>query len=125
MLPCHAVRHIDNVLIKNIHFISALVFFLTLAYISLFLFTKSSHPPSDRPVPKKNRNRIYRICGYVMLGCIALIALYFFWLEEWYPGLSAYDPVFWLESVALWAFGFSWLTKGLLFTAAPTGGSRQ
>ena len=113
--PCNDVRPIENVLVKSIHFISALIFFLTLSYISLFLFTRSSRSPSHQPRPKKARNRIYRICGYIMLGCLGLLALYFFWLEEIYPQLEAYNPVFWLESAALWAFGFSWLTKGKFF----------
>ena len=26
--------------------------------------------------------------------------------------LSDIEPVFWLESLALWAFGISWLVKG-------------
>lgn len=26
--------------------------------------------------------------------------------------ISKLDPVFWLESVAVWAFGWSWLIKG-------------
>lgn len=30
------------------------------------------------------------------------------------PGLKKYDPVFWLESVSLFAFGISWLVKGQL-----------
>ncbi|MBC2839707.1 DUF998 domain-containing protein [Robiginitalea sp. SC105] len=118
--PCNDVRPIENGLVNNIHFISALVFFLTLSYISLFLFTQSNRSPSHWARPKKNRNRIYRICGMVMLGCIGLLALYFFWLEEHYPELGAYDPVFWLESLALWAFGLSWLTKGRLFFREST-----
>ena len=26
--------------------------------------------------------------------------------------LKAYDPIYWLESIAIVAFGISWLTKG-------------
>ncbi len=61
---------------------------------------------------KQNRNRVYRICGFTMLGCILLIALYLLFLEDSFPNLTKFDVVFWLESVSLWAFGISWLTKG-------------
>ena len=36
------------------------------------------------------------------------------YLREKYPELQHLDPVFWLESIALWAFGISWITKGEL-----------
>jgi hypothetical protein len=115
VIPCNMVRELDNGLINTIHFSSALLFFLTLAYISLFLFTKSDTAISQLSAPKKSRNRIYRVSGYLMLGCLVVLALYFGWLRYEFPGLKPYDPVFWLESIALWAFGFSWLTKGEVF----------
>ena len=52
------------------------------------------------------------VCGYTIIGSILLIALYFFFFEKKFPALMNYDPVFWLETIALWAFGISWLTKG-------------
>lgn len=113
--PCNQVRPIENPLINGIHFTSALLFFLTLAYISLKLFTQTDQPPEELGKRKKNRNRIYKICGWVMLGCLALLALYFAWLRHTFPNLTAYDPVFFLESIALWAFGISWLVKGEIF----------
>lgn len=112
--PCNMVRPIENPLVNTIHFTSALLFFLVLAYISLVLFTKTDHPEAMGQ-RKKNRNRVYRVCGGVMLGCLALLALYFAWLRHAWPGLAPYDPVFWLESIALWAFGISWLIKGEIF----------
>jgi hypothetical protein len=99
----------NNSVLSSIHFISAGLLFLVLSYFSIVLFTKGSKNPTAR---KLKRNRLYRICGYAMLGCIALIALYFMLLEKRYPALQNLDPVFWLESIALWAFGISWLTKG-------------
>ncbi|MDG1572183.1 hypothetical protein OZ410_07630 [Robiginitalea sp. M366] len=112
--PCNVVRPIENPLVNAIHFSSALLFFLVLAYISLFLFTKTDHPQAMGQ-RKKHRNRVYKTCGWVMLACLALLALYFAWLRHRFPGLAAYDPVFWLESLALWAFGISWLIKGEIF----------
>ncbi|MEX0290375.1 MAG: hypothetical protein AB3N14_14815 [Flavobacteriaceae bacterium] len=114
-LPCIEVRQIDNPLVKIIHFSSATLFFLTLAYMSIFLFTKSDKEKTQWEQPKKTRNNLYRISGYVIVGCLVLLALYFFVLEEKWPELKRYDLVFWLETIALLAFGISWLTKGETF----------
>jgi hypothetical protein len=90
-----------------VHFASASALFLVLAYFSLFLFTKSAGNPTAK---KLVRNRVYKLCGVIMLVCIALIGLYYWRLTDT-PVASA-KPVFWLESLALWAFGFSWAVKG-------------
>ena len=112
-LTCNIPAVITNPFISNLHFIFATLFFLVLTYFSLFLFTKTKNIRTQTK-QKKTRNSIYKICGYVMLACIALIALYFFYLEKRYPNLAKFDPVFWLETVALWAFAVSWLIKGKL-----------
>lgn len=92
---------------KIVHFISAAGLFLVFSFFSLVLFTKGR----DLQTPqKKKRNRIYRTCGAVILVCIALIPLYNWLLVE--TAISALQPVFWLESFALVAFGFSWIVKG-------------
>jgi hypothetical protein len=97
-----------------IHLTSAAAFFLVLAYFSLVLFTKTAHG-GHMTTAKKNRNRIYKICGVVMLACLALIALYMLFLHKKFPDLASWKPVFWLESFALLAFGISWLTKAEVF----------
>ncbi|MBO6576877.1 MAG: hypothetical protein JJ896_16095 [Rhodothermales bacterium] len=95
--------------IRNVHFASAALLFLVLAYFSLYLFTKSRvGTPMTRE--KRLRNRVYRICGVLMLLCIALIAVYKWGFED--TALAHWKPVFWLESIALWAFGWSWFVKG-------------
>ena len=92
----------------RIHFISAALFFLLLSYIAYFLFTKSDKDEASRTQEKRIKNSIYRICALTMVGCIILLALYFFLFEEQWPATTA----FWLETIALWAFGISWLVKG-------------
>ena len=92
---------------KIVHFVSATGLFIVLSIFSLVLFTKSAPTPTPQKVI---RNRIYRTCGYLMLACIVLIGLYHaFWKHT---ALATWKPVFWLESVALWAFGISWFVKG-------------
>jgi hypothetical protein len=92
---------------RVLHFACATALFLTLAYFSLSLFTKSGGSPTPE---KRARNVIYRVCGVVMLVCIAVIGAYSLGLRG--AGFENLHPVFWLESLALWAFGVSWFVKG-------------
>lgn len=94
---------------RVVHFGSALALFVVLAYFSLCLFTLTA---KDRtPTPEKRiRNRVYVGCGVAMLVCTALIGLYYWRLQD--TAIAALNPVFWLESLALWAFGISWFVKG-------------
>ena len=108
----------DNEMIRIVHSVSAAGLFLTLSYFSLFLFTKTA--PGGTPTPeKRDRNKIYVVCGVIMLACIALIVVYHVLLEN--TGISRIKPVFWLETFALWAFGFSWITKGEWLRKDPDG----
>lgn len=90
------------------HYISAALFFTTLSYISFCLFTKSKGPKTKR---KKIRNKIYRTCAVVMLLSIIAILLIKI-IPSLGKSLAEYKPVFWLEWIALAAFGVSWLVKG-------------
>lgn len=98
--------------IGNMHLTFAALFFIVLIYFSLFLFTQSAHEKNNRPKQKRKRDTIYHICGYIMIVCILLIAIYILFLKNSFPMLKQFDPIFWLESIALFAFGVSWLTKG-------------
>lgn len=115
-----------------VHRTCAALLFLTLAYFSLFLFTRTSpektrkpHNPLDylsllvvtRTIPgrplgprKKRRNVIYRFCGYAIVVCILLMGIVA--LPAVNGAVKQLQPVFWLESIAIVAFGFSWLIKG-------------
>ena len=97
---------IGNSCIGKLHLISATLLFVTLAFFSLVLFTKDAK--------RKKSILIYKICGGVMLLCIFLIGLYFLFLKKEFPELEYYKPVLWLESIALFSFGISWLRKGEL-----------
>jgi hypothetical protein len=92
---------------RTVHFTSATGLLLVLAYFSLKIFTKSSEHPTPQ---KRIRNRVYTVCGVLILLCVLLIGLYrSFWVDS---ELALLHPVFWLETVALWSFGFSWFVKG-------------
>jgi hypothetical protein len=95
-------------LIGKIHFACAALFFLTLAVFSLFLFTKTHK--HIKPTPQKlTRNKIYITCGIIMIACLIAIVIYLNFVQDDYTGFYF---VFWAETVALIAFGVSWLTKG-------------
>lgn len=100
----------NNSIYGIIHLVFAAAFFLTLTYISYFLFTKSGDDNPDQQ--KLNRNRVFRGSAAVMLICLIAIAIYMLALRGDYPYLDSLKPVFWLESIALIAFGASWITKG-------------
>lgn len=98
--------------IGRVHLGFAAAFFLTLAFFSLFLFRKTN--PLLPPTPRKLlRNKVYAICGAVIVLCLILIVV----CEMLPPDspLRQAGPVFWLEAVADVAFGVSWLTKGNAF----------
>ena len=83
-----------------LHYISAVGFFLLLAYNSLFLFTKSS---GELTAEKKKRNLIFKICGIGMVASfILLLPLKL---------LGVFSAVWIIEAIALFFFGISWLTK--------------
>jgi hypothetical protein len=97
----------DNSLVTTIHFVSAAGLFLTLAYFSLHLFRKTE----GRLTPEKlTRNKVYLASGVTILVCIALVPIYNLLPED--NGIASMKPVFWLESLALWAFGLAWFVKG-------------
>lgn len=95
----------------QVHFAAAALLFATLAYFCLFLFTRTKHSP-----PWKLR--VYVGSGWTMIGCIAAIAVVkLFAAKAW---IDRWDPVFWLEAVAILAFGASWLTKAGQEPEKPT-----
>jgi len=91
-----------------IHFGSAAGLFILLGCFSAYIFTKSKGEKTDR---KKLRNKIYKVCGYLIFIFIFSIALYLTVIIKKYPQTAQLRPVYWLELLSLWAFGFSWLTK--------------
>ena len=108
-------------IIGFLHLGFAAVFFLTLAFFCIVLFTKS-----DKEIPgarKPARNQLYVASGVIMLVCLALIVLCGLVFDEQTKDLY---PALWLESVAILAFGVAWLTKGgtLLPDKPVTAGTR-
>jgi len=90
--------------VNHIHVIAAIALFLLLGYIANFVFTRTgSGQPTDE---KKQRNLVYRICGGVIAVALvvglACMALHVDDSTHW---------LFWVETLAIEAFGISWLIK--------------
>jgi len=84
-----------------LHHVAAVVVFAIFAVFALWLFRLTAD--GEQPAADKRwRNRIYLVCGLVIVACI---------LWAGYNGLNS-QPIFWPESIALIAFAISWLVKG-------------
>lgn len=99
----------SNNVIHIMHFVFALLLFSVFIFFSIYLFRKTG--PGTCTKQKDKRNKIYFTCGIIMILCIVGIALSMLAFEA---TAQKYQLVFWFESVALIAFGFSWITKAEL-----------
>ena len=90
-----------------LHFITSGIFFVILAYMSIFLFTKT---PGRLTRKKKIRNRIYKACGIIMIICVAGIPIVR--IPSVHESIAFVKPTLILETFALVSFGISWLIKG-------------
>jgi hypothetical protein len=97
----------DNEWVHKLHFVFAFLLFSVFIFFSIYLFRRSD-PGKSCTKQKETRNKAYLVCGIIMIVCIAGITVCSFLLQK----LSAnYHLVFWLETIALISFGFSWITK--------------
>ena len=126
-LICYQYDHLDDIastiagaaaifvaLFPNppVHQLSAACFFVVLALMAIFLFRKTD--PNTDPTPRKiMRNRVYYGCGSFIVLCLVLIVM-----VNFLPGtswLKPHHPLFWLEFLAIEAFGIAWFVKGGTF----------
>jgi|ERR1700757_860129 len=109
--PSEPCLHVSEPITGMTHLISAGLFLLCLAFMSGFLFIKTT-PGVKKVVGRKRiRNIIYIACAVVMVLCVVIMIMYFA-ITPFFNALCERRPVFWLETISLWAFGFSWLIKG-------------
>ncbi|MEO9864270.1 MAG: hypothetical protein ABJO29_10170 [Yoonia sp.] len=89
-----------------IHYLSALVFFSSLA---AFCFVKFARTCS------MGRRRVYIACGWGIVAALVLTAVAVIF-KRFVGGVGRemvldYNLIFWFEAMGIWAFGLSWLTK--------------
>ena len=113
LFPCKCPGIPDNVgmfnltvnLSNSFHCVFAAVLFTTFTFNIIFLFRLSGPEPTEK---KKLRNKIYLICGIVMLIFLILQAMCNLigkLIPDWFP-LTWFN-----EFVMLEAFGFAYLVK--------------
>jgi peptidoglycan/LPS O-acetylase OafA/YrhL len=88
----------------EIHLVAAPALFLCFILFSLWLFRKSNVADKRRrPTEKRIRDAISLSCGLVMIVAVL-------WAGSSYFTKA---PIFWPESIAVWGFAISWLTKAV------------
>jgi hypothetical protein len=94
--------------IGYVHFACAGLLFAVLAVIALWQFTQTN-AGAKRTARKKKRDLVYRTCGIVIASCLVLVPI-----ESLVIGapIQRFRPLFWLEAIAVVAFGIAWLVKG-------------
>jgi hypothetical protein len=96
-----------------LHFTFATILFLLLASFCFVIFTRTD-PTQPATRRKAQRNVLYRVCGTVIV-----VAVVFAGLSQTPLFSDAFrihgNPLLWSESVAVFAFGLSWLIKGKTF----------
>jgi hypothetical protein len=99
----------DNALVASrFHYIFAGSFFILLACFCFFLFPRKD--PELAPSRRKPlRNRIYVTCGIIIVASLGLAAAT---QTVWASTFEDTNILFWCESLAIFAFGASWLIKG-------------
>ncbi|MFT5723041.1 MAG: hypothetical protein ACI9JN_000146 [Bacteroidia bacterium] len=98
----------DNGIKGAVHLISAGLFLSLLGYMCFAKFTLSQNDPPSRKL-------FYKISGVVIWSSLGLLLILFVIDSALLDGnLNCYFPgyTFWLESIAVWSFGISWLIKG-------------
>jgi len=98
-------NHGTNDLVNTIHYVSALLLFLVLAYFCIVIFTLS---PDDKI------NKKYKMCGWAILLFICGMGLdrYAVFGSDSYSIFGIIDLFLVLEILTVWVFGYSWLLKG-------------
>ena len=101
----------------EIHWVFAGLFFISLSLISIFFFTKTRQKNvitrgTDQHLTQKSwRNIVYITMGCIMLVCMTVILIYSV-VDPVQKFFGDFSLIFCMETVAVFAFGVSWITKG-------------
>ena len=102
-------KHLHESFVSGVHFVSAGVFILSLAVISYYFGKRED---KRKPVPGKKRSpRFWRNFHWACAGTIAAAFAWSAITEA--TGSGPHLSLLYGEAVAVWAFGASWLWKGL------------
>ncbi len=105
--------------VSNYHAFGAGVVFIYLGLfclISLRIVNPEKHGEKADLIPsKRKRNVLYFWCGIVILLCVALLGGKEFVFGDRLKWWDLWNLTFWVETLALWAFGLAWIIKGRIF----------
>lgn len=109
---------IQKSIVGYVHTLSGGLFFLTVAFYSLFHFPRSNGEDGEAEPHTWERNAIYRTSGLVILISMVAMGAYLFVMPlSWKSVANDWNLLFWLESLATWSFAAAWLTKGRTIVA--------
>ncbi len=97
----------ESDLTSKIHGVAAAVLFLILAYFCFGPFRKNTKGQGGK---KGRRSKFYLGCGIVMLASMLFGVVARFTLGK--KGIDATSIIFWVEAIALSAFGVAWIVAG-------------
>lgn len=118
LLDCAIVTIPSNGFREGFHYVSAVVFLVILMYMTLRHFTKPDQEDIDINHIEVDYKWVYQVCGIIMLLALLVLGFRFYMslnekqfadLITWYED---HKLTFWMEVVALEAFGIAWLVKG-------------
>lgn len=96
-----------------LHTVSGGIFFLTLAFYSLYHFPSARGDQREIAPHTAQRNFVYRTSGIVILLSLMAMGCHLFLIPLGaQQRLNRYHFLFWGEWVSVWAFAAAWLTKG-------------
>ncbi len=113
LFPLHAGSDplIQKSIVGYLHTMFGGVFFLTLAFYSLYHFPRDSRIESEPHL--RERSFVYRTSGLVILACMLAMGVYLFLVSgSWKERLNDINILLWLELIAVWSFASAWLAKG-------------
>ena len=102
------IFQLNNKISVYFHLTFASLFFLSMAFISIFLFTRNESNMLTKE--KKKRNLVYIVCGCIILFSILCIIVYTAALQNTF--IATLKPILIFETLSLISFGVSWLVKG-------------
>ena len=99
-------RMIGTGLTPSLHYLSAFIFFSSLAAFCFVKFARTCN---------MGRRKIYIACGWGIIAALVLTAVAVIF-KRFVGGAGKdivldYNLIFWFEAMGIWAFGLSWLVK--------------
>lgn len=104
---------------SNWHLIAAGILFVYLGLYCLIVLKRVVPERHEKDgvliESKRKRNRLYTICGITILACVAALYVKDKFGTDFVDWWNSLNLTFFVEAIALWAFGIAWFAKGRTF----------